>query len=87
LAKKLFGLQLDGQQAAGVEGRVDTKVSLRKDLKPVEEAKKKKIESKVSRKLQRQDRMSVAELKQTVTRPDVVEMHGITSSYPKLVVQ
>jgi len=32
-------------------------------------------------------RLSVAELKQLVTRPDVVEMHDITARDPKLLVQ
>ena len=32
------------------------------------------------------NRMTVADLKQSVTRPDVVEMHDVTSSDPKLLV-
>jgi Domain of unknown function (DUF382) len=32
-------------------------------------------------------RLSVAELKQLVTRPDVVEMHDVTARDPKLLVQ
>ena len=32
-------------------------------------------------------RMSVAELKQIVSRPDIVEMHDVTARDPKLLVQ
>lgn len=32
-------------------------------------------------------RLSVAELKQLVSRPDVVEMHDVTARDPKLLVQ
>lgn len=32
-------------------------------------------------------RLSVAELKQLVHRPDVVEMHDVTARDPKLLVQ
>ncbi|XP_076064562.1 splicing factor 3b subunit 2 isoform X2 [Oratosquilla oratoria] len=38
------------------------------------------------RKMKLQKRMSVAELKQTVNRPDVVEMHDVTAKDPKLLV-
>ncbi|XP_066598157.1 splicing factor 3B subunit 2 [Prorops nasuta] len=39
------------------------------------------------RKLKRLTRLSVAELKQLVARPDVVEMHDVTARDPKLLVQ
>lgn len=39
------------------------------------------------RKLKRLNRLSVAELKQLVGRPDVVEMHDVTARDPKLLVQ
>ncbi|EFN85537.1 splicing factor 3B subunit 2 [Harpegnathos saltator] len=39
------------------------------------------------RKLKRLTRLSVAELKQLVGRPDVVEMHDVTARDPKLLVQ
>ncbi|XP_053674988.1 splicing factor 3B subunit 2 isoform X2 [Anopheles nili] len=39
------------------------------------------------RKLKKLNRLSVAELKQLVTRPDVVEMHDVTARDPKLLVQ
>lgn len=44
--------------------------------------------SKLSkRKLKKLTRLSVAELKQLVSRPDVVEMHDVTARDPKLLVQ
>lgn len=39
------------------------------------------------RKLKKLTRLSVAELKQLVQRPDVVEMHDVTARDPKLLVQ
>lgn len=39
------------------------------------------------RKMKKMTRLSVAELKQLVNRPDVVEMHDITARDPKLLVQ
>uniref|UniRef100_A0A1S4GSG6 PSP proline-rich domain-containing protein n=1 Tax=Anopheles gambiae TaxID=7165 RepID=A0A1S4GSG6_ANOGA len=39
------------------------------------------------RKLKKLNRLTVAELKQLVTRPDVVEMHDVTARDPKLLVQ
>jgi len=38
------------------------------------------------KKLKKMNRLSVAELKQLVVRPDVVEMHDVTSRDPKLLV-
>ncbi|XP_077997203.1 splicing factor 3B subunit 2-like isoform X2 [Glandiceps talaboti] len=38
------------------------------------------------KKLRKLNRLSVAELKQLVTRPDVVEMHDVTAQDPKLLV-
>ncbi|CAG9836254.1 unnamed protein product [Diabrotica balteata] len=52
--------------------------------------KRKKLEdkSKLSkRKMKKLTRLSVAELKQLVQRPDVVEMHDVTARDPKLLVQ
>ncbi|XP_018322749.1 splicing factor 3B subunit 2 [Agrilus planipennis] len=52
------------------------------------EEKVKEDKTKMSkRKLKKLTRLSVAELKQLVTRPDVVEMHDITARDPKLLVQ
>lgn len=50
--------------------------------KPVED--KEKLSK---RKLKKLTRLSVAELKQLVSRPDVVEMHDVTARDPKLLVQ
>ncbi|KAG8228616.1 hypothetical protein J437_LFUL009321, partial [Ladona fulva] len=53
-----------------------------------EEKKQEGEKSKLSkRKLKRLTRLSVAELKQLVSRPDVVEMHDVTARDPKLLVQ
>lgn len=38
------------------------------------------------RKMKKLTRLSVAELKQLVSRPDVVEMHDVTARDPKLLV-
>lgn len=38
------------------------------------------------KKLKKLNRLSVAELKQLVSRPDVVEMHDVTARDPKLLV-
>ena len=38
------------------------------------------------RKMKEMTRLSVAELKQCVARPDVVEMHDVTAKDPKLLV-
>ncbi|RZC34517.1 splicing factor 3B subunit 2 [Asbolus verrucosus] len=56
----------------------------------MEDLEDKKIDdkSKMSkRKLKKLTRLSVAELKQLVSRPDVVEMHDVTARDPKLLVQ
>ncbi|KAJ8942650.1 hypothetical protein NQ318_013363 [Aromia moschata] len=56
----------------------------------MEDAEEKKLEdkSKMSkRKMKKLTRLSVAELKQLVHRPDVVEMHDVTARDPKLLVQ
>lgn len=53
-----------------------------------EEEKKEEEKTKLSkRKMKKLTRLSVAELKQLVNRPDVVEMHDVTARDPKLLVQ
>ncbi|XP_075154007.1 splicing factor 3b subunit 2 [Haematobia irritans] len=55
-----------------------------------EEAEDEKADDKEKlskRKLKKLTRLSVAELKQLVSRPDVVEMHDVTARDPKLLVQ
>lgn len=49
-----------------------------------EQDEKEKMSKRKQKKL---TRLSVAELKQLVTRPDVVEMHDVTARDPKLLVQ
>lgn len=56
----------------------------------MEDGEEKKLEDKAKmskRKLKKMTRLSVAELKQLVHRPDVVEMHDVTARDPKLLVQ
>ncbi|XP_068151497.1 LOW QUALITY PROTEIN: splicing factor 3B subunit 2 [Drosophila tropicalis] len=52
-----------------------------------EDAQKADKEKLSKRKLKKLTRLSVAELKQLVSRPDVVEMHDVTARDPKLLVQ
>ena len=52
-----------------------------------EEDKKGEQTNKLSKKkLKKQSRLTVAELKQIVERPDLVEMHDVTAMDPKLLV-
>ena len=51
------------------------------------EDKKDDKEKMSKRKMKKLTRLSVAELKQLVNRPDVVEMHDVTARDPKLLVQ
>lgn len=61
---------------------------LEDDDEEFEEEDKKDDKEKLSkRKLKKLTRLSVAELKQLVNRPDVVEMHDVTARDPKLLVQ
>ncbi|XP_052130107.1 splicing factor 3B subunit 2 [Frankliniella occidentalis] len=70
-------------------------VEFKKAPKPIDEyddeedeEKKQDEKKKLSkRKLKKLTRLSVAELKQLVSRPDVVEMHDVTARDPKLLVQ
>lgn len=57
-----------------------------KPSKDEDEAKEESTEKFSKKKLKKMTRLSVAELKQLVTRPDVVEMHDITARDPKLLV-
>ncbi|XP_046848591.1 splicing factor 3B subunit 2-like [Xenia sp. Carnegie-2017] len=56
------------------------------DQKKKEEESGDKVEKMSKKKLKLKNRMSVAELKQTIHRPDVVEMHDVTAPDPKLLV-
>lgn len=61
--------------------------SLEEDEELTEEKKDDGKEKISKRKLKKLTRLSVAELKQLVARPDVVEMHDVTARDPKLLVQ
>uniref|UniRef100_A0A096LSB9 Splicing factor 3b, subunit 2 n=1 Tax=Poecilia formosa TaxID=48698 RepID=A0A096LSB9_POEFO len=59
----------------------------RKDSDDSDEQEAKPDVPKLSKKkLRRMNRLTVAELKQLVARPDVVEMHDVTAQEPKLLV-
>ncbi|KAJ0006506.1 hypothetical protein NQD34_013779 [Periophthalmus magnuspinnatus] len=51
-----------------------------------EEVDKSDVPKLSKKKLRRMNRLTVAELKQLVARPDVVEMHDVTAQEPKLLV-
>uniref|UniRef100_H9GE45 SAP domain-containing protein n=1 Tax=Anolis carolinensis TaxID=28377 RepID=H9GE45_ANOCA len=51
-----------------------------------EQEKKPEVPKLSKKKLRRMNRFTVAELKQLVARPDVVEMHDVTAQDPKLLV-
>ena len=62
-------------------------VDMMRDPDSEEEDKKGEEENKISKKkLKKQSRLTVAELKQIVNRPDLVEMHDVTAMDPKLLV-
>ncbi|XP_069750222.1 splicing factor 3B subunit 2 [Narcine bancroftii] len=75
MKKKGFEAELKGSSDDEEEGDSDDDV-VKKDELP-------KLSKK---KLRRLNRLSVAELKQLVARPDVVEMHDVTAHDPKLLV-
>lgn len=57
------------------------------DISSDEEEEENKEEQKMSKKkLRKLNRLSVAQLKQLVERPDVVEMHDVTAMDPKLLI-
>ncbi|XP_052005534.1 splicing factor 3B subunit 2-like isoform X2 [Xyrauchen texanus] len=58
----------------------------RKDSDDSDEEIKKDMTKLSKKKLRRMNRLTVAELKQLVARPDVVEMHDVTAQEPKLLV-
>uniref|UniRef100_A0A182WLS2 PSP proline-rich domain-containing protein n=1 Tax=Anopheles minimus TaxID=112268 RepID=A0A182WLS2_9DIPT len=76
----------DKEKAAAETKKVDD--GLDYDYDDLGDPDEKDDKEKVSkRKLKKLNRLSVAELKQLVTRPDVVEMHDVTARDPKLLVQ
>ncbi|MED6274507.1 Splicing factor 3B subunit 2 [Characodon lateralis] len=58
----------------------------RKDSDDSDEEGKPDVPKLSKKKLRRMNRLTVAELKQLVARPDVVEMHDVTAQEPKLLV-
>uniref|UniRef100_A0A4W4FTT5 PSP proline-rich domain-containing protein n=1 Tax=Electrophorus electricus TaxID=8005 RepID=A0A4W4FTT5_ELEEL len=58
----------------------------KKDSDDSDEEAKKDTPKLSKKKLRRMNRLTVAELKQLVARPDVVEMHDVTAQEPKLLV-
>lgn len=67
--------------------REKDKQAMEEDEEDMEEDKKDDKEKLSKRKMKKLTRLSVAELKQLVQRPDVVEMHDVTARDPKLLVQ
>uniref|UniRef100_A0A671S0I0 Splicing factor 3B subunit 2-like n=1 Tax=Sinocyclocheilus anshuiensis TaxID=1608454 RepID=A0A671S0I0_9TELE len=58
----------------------------KKDSDDSDEEARKDMPKLSKKKLRRMNRLTVAELKQLVARPDVVEMHDVTAHEPKLLV-
>uniref|UniRef100_A0A673LW26 PSP proline-rich domain-containing protein n=1 Tax=Sinocyclocheilus rhinocerous TaxID=307959 RepID=A0A673LW26_9TELE len=58
----------------------------KKDSDDSDEEARKDMPKLSKKKLRRMNRLTVAELKQLVVRPDVVEMHDVTAQEPKLLV-
>ncbi|XP_019711553.1 splicing factor 3B subunit 2 isoform X1 [Hippocampus comes] len=58
----------------------------RKDSDDSDEEVRPDVPKLSKKKLRRMNRLTVAELKQLVARPDVVEMHDVTAQEPKLLV-
>ncbi|NP_001098747.1 splicing factor 3B subunit 2 [Danio rerio] len=58
----------------------------KRDSDDSDEEIKKDLPKLSKKKLRRMNRLTVAELKQLVARPDVVEMHDVTAQEPKLLV-
>lgn len=91
---ELFKLE-DKPSQKEIDAADDKNAQLKKDKEKLiedededmEEEKKDDKEKLSKRKLKKLTRLSVAELKQLVNRPDVVEMHDVTARDPKLLVQ
>lgn len=90
---ELFKLE-EKPVAKDVEVADDKAATQKKDKEIIEdededmdEDQKEDKEKLSKRKLKKLTRLSVAELKQLVNRPDVVEMHDVTARDPKLLVQ
>ncbi|XP_050096178.1 splicing factor 3B subunit 2 [Anopheles aquasalis] len=81
------GEEADSVKAAAEKAALSEKMDEEED-EMLAGADEKDDRDKISkRKLKKLTRLSVAELKQLVSRPDVVEMHDVTARDPKLLVQ
>ncbi|XP_030383498.1 splicing factor 3B subunit 2 [Scaptodrosophila lebanonensis] len=78
---------LDAETAAKDKKMIDKMNDDDDDDNEDDEEHKEDKEKLSKRKLKKLTRLSVAELKQLVSRPDVVEMHDVTARDPKLLVQ
>jgi len=88
-AEELCGTRVDDEKGVdeGGEGAGE-KVSGGEGRGGEEDEEEEKTGSRLSRKQRKKlNRLSVAELKQLVARPDVVEAHDVTSQDPQLLVQ
>lgn len=83
-AQQLANAALDEKNA---QIKKDKEKAIDDDDIEMDEEKKDDKEKLSKRKLKKLTRLSVAELKQLVNRPDVVEMHDVTARDPKLLVQ
>lgn len=83
-AQQLANAALDEKN---FQTKKDKEKAIDDDDADMEEEKKDDKEKLSKRKLKKLTRLSVAELKQLVNRPDVVEMHDVTARDPKLLVQ
>merc|ERR1719193_1298818 len=92
-----FKIEEEVKEETEVKKEEDKKAALDEEYKKVpklledddmlEDKPDEQTENKISkRKLKKMNRLSVAELKQLVTRPDVVEMHDVTARDPRLLV-
>uniref|UniRef100_A0A8V5GZJ8 Uncharacterized protein n=1 Tax=Melopsittacus undulatus TaxID=13146 RepID=A0A8V5GZJ8_MELUD len=68
------------------KGGEDGRKGSEDDSSEDEQEKKPEVPKLSKKKLRRMNRFTVAELKQLVARPDVVEMHDVTAQDPKLLV-
>uniref|UniRef100_A0A7G3AYN7 Putative splicing factor 3b subunit 2 n=1 Tax=Lutzomyia longipalpis TaxID=7200 RepID=A0A7G3AYN7_LUTLO len=78
------------EQAAAEKAAKEKAKLVMEDMDEEEEFEQEKLDDKErmsKRKMKKLTRLSVAELKQLVSRPDVVEMHDVTARDPKLLVQ
>lgn len=88
LEEKKVGLEQNGiADDKAVQQKKEKDKMLDDDDEDMNDEKNDDKEKLSKRKLKKLTRLSVAELKQLVGRPDVVEMHDVTARDPKLLVQ